>query len=83
MITFGSATCNVPTTGAEPGTSWQPRGPTGVDVPSYISGATCGSRYCVRAATDKAYDTIKLPAVMYPLDGNRYVVGHDARPRGR
>jgi hypothetical protein len=75
VVTFGSATCNVPATGAEPGHVYGSlRGPTGVGVPSYISGATCGGRYFVERS--KVYDTGQLPAIMYPTSDNRYVVGH-------
>jgi arylsulfatase A-like enzyme len=31
---------------------------------------------------DYAYDTDKLPAILYPLDSDRYVTGHDAAHRG-
>ena len=66
IITFGSATCGT----APNTTSW--RGPRGINVPSYIS-APCGGRYYVERS--KVYDTGKLPAVMYPVSDNRYVVG--------
>ncbi|MBF4767714.1 alkaline phosphatase family protein [Nocardioides agariphilus] len=74
VITFGSANCPEPSTGAEDGHIYGSlRGPTGVGVPSYITGATCGGRYYVER--NKVYDTGKLPAVMYPTSDNRYVVG--------
>jgi Type I phosphodiesterase / nucleotide pyrophosphatase len=64
-ITFGSATC-------PDGTSW--RGPTGVNVPAYITG-TCGSRFYVRRG--QSYDTLKEPASLYPLLDDRYTTGKD------
>ena len=68
VITFGSATCNVPATGAEPGRVYGSlRGPTGVGVPSYISGATCGGRYFVER--NKVYDTGQ--AARQPVPGAR------------
>ena len=68
VITFGSATCTVPATGAEPGHVYGSlRGPTGVGVPSYISGATCGGRYFVERS--KTYDTGQLPAAHVPAVG--------------
>jgi hypothetical protein len=65
IVTFGSYTC-------ADGSRW--RGPVGINVPSYITG-TCGSRYYV--ARGPVYDTTKLPASMYSVADNRYVVGHD------
>jgi hypothetical protein len=63
IITFGSLDC--------PDGRW--RKPVGINVPSYID-ATCGSRYVVKR--DVTYDTGKLPAVMYGVSDDRYVVGH-------
>jgi hypothetical protein len=82
VITFSSGTC-----AALPGTSW--RKPGGINVPSYILGAEC-SRFWVHSGypanpavnTNYAYDTTKLPAVLYPLDSDRYVTGHDAAHPG-
>jgi len=69
LITFGSGPeC---TTGG----SW--RKPTGINVPSYILGAPC-SRFWVHSGYPAyAYDTTKLPAVLYPLDSDRYTTGKD------
>ncbi len=69
IITFGSGPeC---TTGG----SW--RKPTGINVPSYILGAPC-SRFWVHSGYPTyAYDTAKLPAILYPLDSDRYVTGKD------
>ena len=58
-------------------------------MPSYILGDEC-SRFWVHSGypadpavnTDYAYDTTKLPAVLYPLDSDRYVTGHDAAHQG-
>jgi arylsulfatase A-like enzyme len=78
IITFGSGPeC---TTGG----SW--RKPTGINVPSYILDTPC-SRFWVHsgyppASPSFAYDTTKLPAVMYPLDSDRYVTGHDPAHQG-
>lgn len=58
------------------------RGPTGVNVPSYISGPTC-NRYYVNA--DKALDygtSTTSPAWMYPVEGNRDVPGTDPAHKG-
>jgi hypothetical protein len=58
------------------------RGPTGFNVPSYISAPTCG-RYYVDSATSKSYGTATTsPAWMYPLDGNRFAPGFDPAHRG-
>ncbi|HCB05258.1 MAG TPA: alkaline phosphatase family protein [Nocardioides sp.] len=81
IITFSSATCT-----NQPG-AW--RKPGGINVPSYILGDEC-SRFWVHSGypadpavnTDYAYDTTKLPAVLYPLDSDRYVTGHDAAHQG-
>ncbi len=43
-------------------------------LPSYISTA-CGSKYLV--PRDKTFDTLKLPASLYPALDARYVVGDD------
>ena len=69
VITFGSGPeC---TTGG----SW--RKPTGINVPSYILGAPC-SRFWVHSGYPTyAYDTAKLPAILYPLDSDRYTTGKD------
>jgi arylsulfatase A-like enzyme len=74
IITFGSGPeC---TTGG----SW--RKPAGINVPSYILGEPC-SRFWVHSGyPDYAYDTTKLPAVLYPLDSDRYVTGHDPAHEG-
>ncbi len=64
------------------------RSPGGVNIPSYIGTPNCG-RYYVDAeslkqpfpgipAFDMTYGTSTTsPAWMYPLDGNRFAVGHD------
>ncbi len=57
------------------------RGPAGVNVPSYLTEPACG-RYYVDSAKDLTYDTHLSPARMYPLDGNRYVVGRDPAHEG-
>lgn len=66
------------------GGAW--RKPGGINVPSYILGEPC-SRFWVHsgyppAVPSFAYDTTKLPAVLYPLDSDRYVTGHDAAHEG-
>ena len=66
------------------GGSW--RKPGGINVPSYILGAPC-SRFWVHSGYPPsvpsfAYDTTKLPAVLYPLDSDRYVTGHDPAHEG-
>ena len=62
------------------------RKPGGVNVPPYILGTPC-SRFWVHsgyppAVPSFAYDTTKLPAVLYPLDSDRYVTGHDPAHQG-
>src|SRR3954469_20000950 len=53
------------------------RGPTGFNVPSYISAPTCG-RFYVDSSTSLSYGTATTPpAWMYPLDGNRFAPGFD------
>jgi len=74
IITFGSGPeC---TTGG----SW--RKPTGINVPSYILGDPC-SRFWVHSGYPTyAYDTAQLPAILYPLDSDRYVTGKDPAHQG-
>ena len=53
------------------------RGPTGVNIPAYISQPVCG-RYYVDSDRNLDYGTkTTSPAWMYPLDGNRFVPGYD------
>ena len=53
------------------------RGPTGLNVPSYIAAPSCG-RFYVDSSTSLSYGTATTPpAWMYPLDGNRFAVGND------
>ena len=53
------------------------RGPTGSNVPTYISQPVCG-RYYVNSDSNLDYGTNTTPpAWMYPLDGNRFVPGYD------
>ncbi len=66
------------------GGAW--RKPSGINVPSYILGTPC-SRFWVHSGYPPtvpsfAYDTTKLPAVLYPLDSDRYVTGHDPAHEG-
>ena len=69
IITFSSATC--------PGVPGTWRRPGGINVPSYILGTPC-SRFWVHSGYPAyAYDTTKLPAVLYPLDSDRYTTGKD------
>ncbi|MFC7493067.1 MULTISPECIES: alkaline phosphatase family protein [unclassified Nocardioides] len=75
IITFGSSTTCTGVAG-----SWRP--PSGINVPSYISGDPC-SRFWVHSGYPAyAYDTTKLPAVLYPLDSDRYTTGKDAAHPG-
>jgi arylsulfatase A-like enzyme len=75
LITFGSA----PACPGVPGT-W--RRPTGINVPAYILGDPC-SRFWVHSGYPTyAYDTTKLPAVLYPLDSDRYTTGKDPAHQG-
>jgi hypothetical protein len=53
------------------------RGPTGVNVPTYLSAPTCG-RFYVDSSSSLTYGTgTTSPAWMYPLDGQRFAVGRD------
>lgn len=73
-VTFGSKVdCD--------GTGANYRAPGGVNVPAYISAPSCG-RYFVDGKKSNVYDTDNQPARMYPLDGNRYTVGHDTAHQG-
>ncbi|HEX5090048.1 MAG TPA: alkaline phosphatase family protein [Nocardioides sp.] len=74
IITFGS--------GADCTTSGSLRPPAGINVPSYILGEPCSRFWVHNGYPQYAYDTTKLPAVMYPLDSDRYVTGHDAAHQG-
>jgi hypothetical protein len=76
-ITFSSATCT-----NTPGSWRKPSGTDSAPPPSYILGEEC-SRFWVHSGYPAfAYDTTKLPAVMYPLDSDRYATGHDAAHEG-
>ncbi len=58
------------------------RGPTGLNVPSYLSAPECG-RFYVDSAASMSYGTATTPpAWMYPLDGNRFAPGFDPAHRG-
>ena len=58
------------------------RGPTGFNVPSYLSAPSCG-RFYVESAASNSYGTATTsPAWMYPLDGNRFAPGFDPAHRG-
>jgi predicted AlkP superfamily pyrophosphatase or phosphodiesterase len=57
------------------------RGPSGVNVASYLAEPVCG-RYYVNSDSSLTYDTDQSPARLYPLDGNRYTVGFDPAHRG-
>jgi hypothetical protein len=74
VVTFGSGTCPP---GADPGDPW--RRPTGFNVPTYISTPACG-RYWVER--NKGYDTLQLPAILYPATDDRYVVGDEPDHQG-
>ena len=76
-ITFSSATCT------NAAGSWRkPSGTATAPPPSYILGGEC-SRFWVHSGYPAyAYDTTKLPAVLYPLDSDRYVTGHDLAHEG-
>ena len=79
-ITFGSVTCPVPETGPVPGRIYGSlRGPTGVNVPSYITDE-CGTRYYVER--NKTYDTYKDPASLYFAQDDRYLVGDEPGHEG-
>jgi len=77
-VTFGSrALC--------PATGVTARAPDGFNIPDYIKPTApvdCSSRYYVNGNRNSYYDTDVLPARLYPLDGDRYTVGHDAAHQG-
>ena len=80
IITFGSVTCTVPETGPVPGRIYGSlRGPTGVNVPSYITDE-CGTRYYVER--NKTYDTYKKPASLYYAQDDRYLAGDEPGHEG-
>ena len=80
IITFGSVTCTVPETGPVPGRIYGSlRGPTGVNVPSYITDE-CGTRYYVER--NKTYDTYKNPASLYYAQDDRYLTGDEPGHEG-
>lgn len=75
IITFGSSTTCTGVAG-----SWRP--PGGINPPAYITGTPC-SRFWVHSGyPDYAYDTTKLPALLYPLDSDRYTTGKDPAHAG-
>ncbi|MEO5651990.1 MAG: alkaline phosphatase family protein [Marmoricola sp.] len=83
---FGGATSDITVTFGSKidcgdGNGANTRAPSGVNVPSYIAEPHCG-RYYVDGNKAHYYDTDNLPARMYPLDGNRYTVGHDPAHQG-
>jgi hypothetical protein len=63
----------------EDGTSESWRGPSGVNVPAYIS-THCG-RFFVPTWNDFGTETT-APAWMYPADGARYITGNDPEHLG-
>ncbi len=56
------------------------RMPTGVPAPPAYISSECGSRYLVER--DKGYDTLQLPAQLYPATDDRYVVGDEPAHQG-
>jgi hypothetical protein len=83
---FGSATTDsIITFSSGPACTEGPnawRRPGGINVPTYISGNPC-SRFWVHSGYPAyAYDTTKLPAVLYPLDSDRYTTGKDPAHQG-
>jgi Type I phosphodiesterase / nucleotide pyrophosphatase len=58
------------------------RGPTGLNVPAYLSAPSCG-RFYVDSSSSVTYGTgTTSPAWMYPLDGQRFAVGFDPAHQG-
>jgi predicted AlkP superfamily pyrophosphatase or phosphodiesterase len=76
IVTFSSANYDCDGDGVN---NW--RGPSGVNVPAYLSAPECG-RWYVNADKALTYDTNLSPARLYPLDGNRYTVGFDPDHQG-
>jgi hypothetical protein len=58
------------------------RGPSGVNVPTYISQPKCGRFYINSDATNDYGTLTTPPAFMYPEDGNRFVPGFDPQHLG-
>lgn len=76
IVTFSSRSYDCDGDGVN---NW--RGPTGVNVPKYLSEPVCG-RWYVDSSSSLTYDTLLSPARMYPLDGNRYTAGTDPAHQG-
>jgi hypothetical protein len=58
------------------------RGPTGINVPAYLSSPACG-RFYINSSKALDYGTATTaPAWMYPFDGNRFTPGSDPRHKG-
>lgn len=79
-VRFGSRSSSSPTAGSPDAAcnttlGGRYRGPSGVNVPTYIAQPFCG-RYFVNSANP--YGTnLAFPSWIYPLDGNRFVPGYD------
>ncbi|HST85310.1 MAG TPA: alkaline phosphatase family protein [Kineosporiaceae bacterium] len=75
-VRFGSRSANAPTDPCQIALNGRYRGPAGVNVPSYLQDP-CG-RFFVNSDGSNAYGTnLAFPSWIYPLDGDRFVPGHN------
>lgn len=80
-VRFGSRSANNPQDPCQIELNGRYRGPAGVNVPAYLL-EPCG-RFFVNSDTANAYGTdLAFPSWIYPLDGDRFVPGHDPEHLG-
>jgi predicted AlkP superfamily pyrophosphatase or phosphodiesterase len=80
-VRFGSRSANNPADLCQIALGGRYRGPSGVNVPSYLL-QPCG-RFFVNSDAGNTYGTsAAFPSWIYPLDGNRNVPGYDAAHLG-
>ena len=81
-VRFGSRSASDPTNPCQIELGGRYRGPSGVNVPTYLSQPFCG-RYYVNSDGSNTYGTsTAFPTWIYPLDGNRFVPGTDSAHLG-
>jgi predicted AlkP superfamily pyrophosphatase or phosphodiesterase len=81
-VRFGSRSANDPTNPCQIALGGRYRGPSGVNVPTYLSQPFCG-RFYVNSDSGNTYGTgAAFPSWIYPLDGNRFVPGYDSAHLG-
>jgi predicted AlkP superfamily pyrophosphatase or phosphodiesterase len=75
-VRFGSRSANDPTDPCQIALNGRYRRPAGVNVPAYLLDP-CG-RFFVNSDSSNAYGTnLAFPSWIYPLDGDRFVPGHN------